>query len=219
MRSALMALVVALAAVLTAASPAAAARMIATFDGMVVSTRAGVEFHGECCFAGKSFSLTYRYDTDEIAEFTLPDGYNYKMLSDLHGVLTVGAFKYAFQTPALNFDFTQYTGDPPFISATIYTGDDEVLYINDAQPLGPVPTATQTGHVALGTDISTFEFAGFNPCCNILQREVWRIDMTDFTVSTAPEPSSWLVLILGFGAAGACLRRRASADRLARTAC
>lgn len=61
--------------------------------------------------------------------------------------------------------------------------------------------------------VNTFQFS--YPDLQSFQDEAWGLDNVSFTarvgpVTAAPEPTAWALMILGFGAVGATLRRRAA---------
>ena len=105
---------------------------------------------------------------------------------------SASSFISSSQTRTSNIDFT----------SVVLTGNNGYSASYDVQSTGP------------------FEFRTFGE--TILQAGTYTLTVTgtasgvasyagDFTVASVPEPATWALMILGFGAVGGALRRRAKA--------
>ena len=111
-----------------------------------------------------------------------------------------------YRITLLGFDIGSYTGLPPTVDhesqVTILGGDGSpILSTGPTTIFGNAPT-----HFAPGLTRSDGFRIQFGPDAFDVG-----IDNINFELTAVPEPSTWAMMILGFGAAGSMIRRRRAA--------
>jgi hypothetical protein len=175
------------AAVAFAAVPAQAATVVYVTDD-------GVNGDGIIEFAPSSGGVT--------------GGFSFKVEADNEGPGFVATYQFdnTFFNPAagsatLIFDVSAAGADLVFTGATLAGGAGNLVINNAGNPLStvyvfnaPIPlgmnTLTFTGNLANGASSSTASGT--------------------LSLAPVPEPTTWALMILGFGAVGSAMRRRAS---------
>ena len=107
-----------------------------------------------------------------------------------------------YQVTLLGFDIGSYPNQNGLSQVTLLGGDGSTIFSTGPTTIfGNAPT-----HFAPGlTRIDGFRIQ-FGPDAFDVG-----IDNIDFQVTAVPEPTTWAMLILGFGAAGSMIRRRRAA--------
>lgn len=205
------------AALLMAGSAASAARYIVSFSGVMESGTDSGLFGSPSDLTGKSFVASYTY--------SIVNGELYYEDPGVHQIavvgkpsLTIGGSTYLF--PAYSM-LGQY--------ANAYDGSLYFWYqsLIDANPLdnefignpavSPLLQPDLTFGLGLG-ESSTIAVSGgggfyIHVCCGGGVEEIKSSGtfITDkVTITAVPEPATWVMMIVGFGFAGAALRRRRS---------
>lgn len=200
------AIAVAAAAALGAASPASAVTMIFKAEGTVKEIRnfggfehAGLPLPFDLPITGKPFTLSYRYDSDDIVSY--PGELSYSG-SNVAAKLTIGDQSRTYKFANLSALFQSDVGAPYDIIEIDLSSDDHYLEFDLVVPPGTIPyTAPGAGNFApAGGPASLSYLLVFQPTIEF--------DVDQITVSTVPEPSIWALLIAGLGLAGASLRSR-----------
>lgn len=148
-------------------------------------------------------SLVTFSSTDELSLFGASNGH----------AQIVGPFTDLLIDPELLFsaiDYTLITGPGPTILADIevfLSGGGSAIF-NDIALSG-----NNDRFRIYGTEGEMFESIAFSFDSAVDQIEQVKINTADVT-SAVPEPSTWALLLLGFGAAGAAMRRRKSGARI-----
>lgn len=173
----------AVAAAVTASSPAAAAQLLFTI------TNVGGENRG---------NYSFTFDTDRDPSIVLSDSVRYQPLTVTYsnvpgqgsGTISTGVtFFTPIQQGGLMLGFLPF-GNFRLINTTLV----ENTAFNPAAPLSSVRPTFRLGTFAIST---TPQNNGPRPLDN------YRI-----TIAAVPEPASWAMMLIGFGAMGLAARRR-----------
>jgi len=208
------------AAIAVAASPAAAAvtvtlsnqgqpfalpdgqELIATFDDALNPTQVLVD------------GVTLTLDGATVGVNEGGSGYSGTLPNDDTHYLTVPAGATAtFESTRLMSSFSLFMGSPDTYNRIEFFGENgfyEVLTGVDMY-LGDTSQAWDWGKRV------NFDFGGFNVNRIVLSSTAnsFEVDTAAGTFQAVPEPATWAIMILGFGAMGAVLRRRRGALSLA----
>jgi hypothetical protein len=119
-----------------------------------------------------------------------------------------------FTAPSLLKSFSFYLGSPDSYNSVEFQGPGFDWLLNGDAIWGGTPPGN--GDQSLGLRIR-YDFNG-NPVDKIIFRSSgnsFEFDSLAASVAGAPEPQAWALMILGFGAMGAALRRRRRQPALA----
>ena len=106
-----------------------------------------------------------------------------------------------YQITLLGFDIGSWPNADASSQVTVLGGDGSVISSTFAAILGAAPT-----HFAPGSTRTDGFRIQFGPDAFDIG-----IDNIKFEITAVPEPSTWAMMILGFGAAGSMIRRRRAA--------
>jgi hypothetical protein len=217
-----------IAAALLFASPASAAVMVVTYSGLASGTD-GLNMFGGGTLSAVPFSFSFTYDTARGFRETGPTG---DALStpiggdppvvrvdyELNGV-TGSQTTFSLATVATNLIANVFTVNPHQAS---FDSFGRVAMHNEFTMGVTLPAAPSTletpfsldgglgGSLAswVRTDYTSPDSADeFTNVVTVFQLGVAHIDLVALDGTPVPEPGVWTVMILGFGAAGAALRR------------
>ncbi|WP_114226728.1 MULTISPECIES: PEPxxWA-CTERM sorting domain-containing protein [Sphingomonas] len=172
-----------------------------------------------CCYAntGVHGPLTY-------AGVTIHDANNSGFVMNGEGwagLQTSGANLFGTQSGSISFDFSNPVSNLAFdlingTSASTYTvqlfGLGNSLLDSRVLTLGSFGNSAAVGHVSFAdSGIASARITGSNN---------FAVDTISFGVSAVPEPSTWALMLLGFGGMGLAMRRdrRRSSSMLAQVA-
>lgn len=188
------------------ASEASAARYIATYTGVVNRGYDYGQVFGDVLrLDGESFTATYLFDSDVGIDHYLTPTSQWRL-----GGTNSGA-----DTPILKASITikgtTVQFDSSWESSLSYDAGDAASHGVNGQPDG----ATYLFNMLRGapfsriTDVGTYSsddgFGGFGLAKNGTWTSAGLVSQT-LTLSAIPEPASWAMMIVGFGAAGAMVR-------------
>jgi hypothetical protein len=211
--------------VLVAASPAAAAIMLATYTGSVLSGVDNTNLFGfghGAGLTGKAFTATFLYDTEAGLDNGDPGYYEERGGGSAWGLGVSNPILAA--TLTINSVAYEFSGDltSRILSSTAQSleraegmagGGYNMLwvYLNHAAP-GDLEAAVPTTGGSLSGGQFNLNNAGGSLANGTLRASTLTIAAAP--VAGVPEPAAWALLILGFGGVGGLLRdtrRRAAA--------
>jgi hypothetical protein len=220
------------------AAPASAKVMTATYTGVVGPMTDGGDFGswGDYAWTGTSFTAVYTYDTSQGSRYTDPYiDILFDPVSITSATLSLGLMKYEFATaaplpgkvgtaeidrtgiPYEAFSFSHTTPTPTYqIDLNLKGFSGGLPYDLETPWSGPVTTPDAY------TEEDAFHLIYSSPTVNhyswgALVPQWLTIAEVDTTgggggggepAPGVPEPSSWILLLAGFGGLGAVLRRR-----------
>lgn len=156
------------------------------------------------------YSLTFNGATVGVNE----GGSNYSgtLPGDATHYLTVpgGAKATLTSTRALT-NFSLYMGSPDTYNSIRFIGDNGY----DFTLSGAQISAGYVGQSWSWGQRVNFDFGGGNVKQIVLTSGSNSFEVDNFAVAAVPEPTTWALMIMGFGSAGAMLRRRRTASALA----
>lgn len=208
---------------LAAASPAAAAIMLATYTGSVTS---GLDYANTfglgqgASLANQAFTATFLYDTEAGLDNGEPGYYQERDGGSAWGAaspildstLTINGIAYDVSGD-LNAKVVSSSGQSQHRAEGIVGGgfNSLFLYLNYVAPGDlAIPVPTTGGSLGAGTYLLN-NAGGFLANGTLL---VSTLTIAAAPVAGVPEPASWALMILGFGSVGGLLRdnrRRAAA--------
>ncbi len=204
----------AVAATLTMASPAAAAIITLKVGGTV--SRTGLV--GSGFNATEALTGTVQYDTSSVAYQTGPYGNgSYAYYTLIGGSFLIHGLTYAFNSSGT--------------FSVIDTSNSDSISFSQANPVGPTVGGYTPSYLALSFNgpalvsnngapqtTAAFTSAG-SPYFQLWFNGGYTQGLTGYvslvSAATAPEPASWLMMIVGFGAIGGVVRRRPAGARKA----
>ena len=218
--------VAAAALVLVAASPAAAAIMLATYTGSVLSGVDNANLFGfgqGAGLTGKAFTATFLYDTEAGLDNGEPGYYEERGGGSAWGLGVSNPILAA--TLTINSVAYEFSGDltSRILSSTVQSlewaegvsaggGFNKLwVYLNHAAP-GDLEAVVPTTGGSLSGGMFVLNNAGGSLANGTLRASTLTIAAAP--VAGVPEPAAWALLILGFGGVGGLLRdtrRRAAA--------
>ena len=223
------------AGVLAVGSPAASAIMVATYRGTVTSGYDRTDYFGTgpADLSGVAFTATYRVDTDTLGA-TLRDRYpddaylyGYDNQSPVHGKVTINGRSLSsgdaygeeyLKTPfvsrpdgvhhlAQNFAFNGVAIDASYLEVGIFSSLYQfVLDTNFETPFSYIADSRDNRYGYLESYDRDQTGGGYRRDINL----TFTPQSVTVVAAPAPEPSTWLLLIAGFGLSGLSLRRRAT---------
>jgi len=230
------ALALAAAATLALASPAAAAIMVATYQGAIASGYDRTDYFGTglADLTGVAFTATYRVDTDT-AGATLRDRfpddaylYGSDASSPVHGRVTINgrslssgdAYGEAYlKTPFVsrpdglhhltqNYAFDGVSVDASYFELGIFSAIYQFVLDTDFETAFTYAADTRDNRYGyLQSYDHNLATDGYTRDINLQ----FTPQSVTIAMAAAPEPTAWVLLIAGFGLAGRALRRRATA--------
>lgn len=234
--------VVALAGSLIAAAPAAAQVATISVTGTVMSGADGSGIFGpaNASLVGQAFSAVFNIKptagATTVTTATLSQLFGTGSASPVDAYLTIGGFTHYFSGMASSTALAQ--------NAAGQGGTDKLLYFTDSTDYGINPVKQTLFYVGVDTlknIIDAADFASYPTMDVTLQdnakgfAQIANYDATTGSygnvtyadlavktigakVSAVPEPSSWMLMIAGFGAVGYAMRRRKVSFAMPQTA-
>ena len=138
-------------------------------------------------------------------------GYSGTLYGDSTHYLTIpgGASATLTSNRALS-NFSLYMGSPDTFNSIRFIGDNYDFTLTGGQ--------ISEGYVGQSWDWGqriNFNFGGANVKQIVLMSGQNSFEVDNFAAAAVPEPASWALMIMGFGTAGAMIRRRRTADAVA----
>ena len=194
----------AVAVLLLCAAPANAARIHVTLGGTLTSELGYTDFGVDPnLHVGDIFTIRSSFDDSLLTPF----GAGGEMIANLYGLPAHGPQKWRMQAGGMTWVTQDELLDGAFGAPSIIIKNNKVVGLfgsmyptNSLRPLVELDAGGGTFQVlpGMGTYGNLYESQGFEG--------VW--DFAGSQVTSVPEPSTWAMMILGFGLAGSALRRR-----------
>ncbi len=156
------------------------------------------------------YSLTFAGAT--VGQGEGQSGYSGTLPGDASHYLTVpGGAKATLTSNRALTNFSLYMGSPDTYNSIRFIGDNGYDFtLSGAQ--------ISAGYVGQSWDWGqriNFNFGGANVKQIVLSSGSNSFEVDNFAVAAVPEPATWALMIMGFGSAGAMLRRRRTASAIA----